>query len=281
MPLFVSDFLGDTLDLGPAEVGAYMLLLMAQWNRNGDSLPSDEKKLRLVCRCGREWPKVWAVISRYFERDESGLYNVRLRFEAQKVAAKRAVNAQNGARGGAAKALKGNARAMASATNSLERNGWRNPSIPEPEPDISSGGGSACAREADVLPPDATDRERILVAIGHPASGITATGKRIGSPMAMIEVKRWSDLGLTIDQQIEVIGEVMAGYRASKPNEPPPSLKYFSPAMQRRAGDLAAPSLKPITGGQNERNRTNPAHGDAESARALRAIAAAAGARSA
>lgn len=133
MPLWVSDFLGDTLDLDAAEVGAYMLLLMAQWNRDGNSLPDDQKKLQRVARCGRNWHRVWGQIERYFDRDDDGIYSKRLRLEAQNVAAKRAVNAQNGARGGAAKALKSKDQEKANATNSPKRNS----SIPEPEPYIN------------------------------------------------------------------------------------------------------------------------------------------------
>jgi uncharacterized protein YdaU (DUF1376 family) len=130
MPLWVSDFLGDTLDLDATEIGAYMLLLMAQWNRDGESLPADDKKLQRVARCGRNWPKVWGNIERFFKADEQGVYSKRLRLEAQNVAAKREVNKHNGGRGGKAKALKTNNVDLANATETLERN----PSIPEPEP---------------------------------------------------------------------------------------------------------------------------------------------------
>lgn len=122
MPLWVSDFLGDTLDLDAAEIGAYMLLLMAQWNRDGASLPNDETKLRRVARCGRNWPKIWDAIGRYFDHDGAGIYSNRLRLEAQNVAAKREVNAHNGARGGYAKALKSKEPHLANATNSPQRN---------------------------------------------------------------------------------------------------------------------------------------------------------------
>jgi len=130
MPLWVSDFLGDTLDLDAAEIGAYMLLLMAQWNRDGNSLPDDQEKLKRVARCGRSWPKIWGNIQRYFSTDENGVYSKRLRLESQNVALKREVNRHNGALGGIAKSLKYNERGVANATNSLERNA----SIPEPEP---------------------------------------------------------------------------------------------------------------------------------------------------
>lgn len=138
MPLWVSDFLGDTMDLDATEIGAYMLLLMAQWNRDGDSLPDDPEKLKRICRCGRNWPKVWGVIERFFSTDEKGVYSKRLRLEAQNVAAKREVNSHNGALGGKAKSLKSKEPAVASATVSLERNSG----IPEPyrdSEDKSSG----------------------------------------------------------------------------------------------------------------------------------------------
>lgn len=128
MPLWVSDFLGDTLDLDATEIGAYMLLLMAQWNRDGASLSPDQEKLRRICRCGRNWPKVWGVIGRYFQADDCGIFSKRLRQEAQNVAAKREVNAHNGALGGAAKALKTKDQPVADAKISLQRNS----SIPEP-----------------------------------------------------------------------------------------------------------------------------------------------------
>lgn len=130
MPLWVSDFLGDTLELDATEIGAYMLLLMAQWNRDGASLPNDPKKLQRVARCGRNWTAVWSNIERYFDTDENGVYSKRLRFEAQNVASKRDVNARNGSLGGKAKSLKNKERDLANATETLQRNA----AIPEPEP---------------------------------------------------------------------------------------------------------------------------------------------------
>tara|TARA_R110000850_G_scaffold20074_1_gene60017 strand:+ start:916 stop:1689 length:774 start_codon:yes stop_codon:yes gene_type:complete len=130
MPLWVSDFLGDTLDLDASEIGAYMLLLMAQWNRDGNSLPNDQKKLQRIARCGRNWAKVWGNINRYFDVDANGVFSSRLRLEAQNVASKREVNARNGALGGKAKSLNLNDVPIANATETLQRN----LSIPEPEP---------------------------------------------------------------------------------------------------------------------------------------------------
>ena len=38
MPLWISDFIGDTLELDAKEVGAYMLILMAMWQRAHSSI---------------------------------------------------------------------------------------------------------------------------------------------------------------------------------------------------------------------------------------------------
>jgi uncharacterized protein YdaU (DUF1376 family) len=125
MPLWVSDFLGDTLDLDAKEVGAFMLLLMAMWQRGG-SIPSDEKTLKRVSRTGRDWPRIWERIGRFFVDNDGQLSNKRLTLELQKVVTKREVNAQLGALGGRAKYLKSKETALANGSNSLKQ--------PEPYP---------------------------------------------------------------------------------------------------------------------------------------------------
>ena len=127
MPLWVADFIGDTLVLDAKEIGAYMLILMTMWGRDG-YLPNDEKKLQRVARCGRDWPRVWGSLSHYFTIDGDRITQDRLLKELQKVAAKRKVNAQHGALGGNAKALKYNVATLANANVS--------PKQLEPEPEI-------------------------------------------------------------------------------------------------------------------------------------------------
>jgi hypothetical protein len=117
------------------------------------------------------------------------------------------------------------------------------PGAPEPsrtiiEPSVG-GGGSARARETD--PSDQTDRERLLLAMGHDPSGVTAAGRIVGNPADMAEAARWRALGLSQEQQVAVIAEVMARKR----DGPPISFSYFTAAMQRRAGELAKPPLQP------------------------------------
>lgn len=115
MQLWVADFLADTMELDAREIGAYMLILMTMWSRDG-YLPSDTKKLQRVARVGREWPKVWAALEGYFQTDGDRIWNRRLLEEAQKCAAKREVNSHAGSLGGKAKALKYREVALANAT---------------------------------------------------------------------------------------------------------------------------------------------------------------------
>lgn len=120
MPLWVGDFTMKTQDLDAKEAGAYILLLMAMWSRDG-TLPNDSKKLQRVARVGRDWPKVWASIQHYFEVKDGKIFNARLTEELHKANTKRKVNAQAGARGGRAKALKNNNVVLANASNSLKQ----------------------------------------------------------------------------------------------------------------------------------------------------------------
>lgn len=106
--------------------------------------------------------------------------------------------------------------------------------------DKEHGGGSAVAR-SEILPDEPTPRERLLAAMGL-TSGITATGRMLGNPGDMAEAQRWAELGLTLDQQGDVIRELMA----KKRDGPPSSFRYFTEAMRRRAGELTAPPLQPI-----------------------------------
>lgn len=140
MPLWVADFVGDTMDLDAKEVGAYLLILMTMWGRDG-YLPNDERKLQRVARCGRDWPRVWASIQHYFTEDGDRITQGRLLKEVQKVASKRIVNAQHGALGGRAKALKSKDASLANATVSLQQ--------PEPYPEREDSEAKASDASVD------------------------------------------------------------------------------------------------------------------------------------
>lgn len=68
MPLYVADYLADTLHLSCVEHGAYLLLIMHYW-RNGE-LPNDDAKLARITKCtAREWAKIRPTIGEFFTED--------------------------------------------------------------------------------------------------------------------------------------------------------------------------------------------------------------------
>jgi hypothetical protein len=146
------------------------------------------------------------------------------------------------------------------------------PRSPEPSRNHQNGGGD----DAGARVSRDTDRERLLAAIGLDSSGLTGRGgSMLGTRADMQIAEKWTlDLGLTVDEQVEIIADVMAG----KQGGPPATFAYFSNAMQRAAGAKAAPPLTPIaTTPEPERtaNAGRPsAHASDESSRVARRMAA-------
>lgn len=68
MPLYVGDYMADTLHLTTQEHGAYLLLLMAMW-RAGGKLPADDKRLSCLARCSdAEWLAIKETVMEFFYR---------------------------------------------------------------------------------------------------------------------------------------------------------------------------------------------------------------------
>lgn len=118
MQLYVSDFVGDTLQLSTEQIGAYMLMLMAMWNAGG-TLPDDDVKLSRVVRMSlKKWRAISADLLTFFERANGEISHKRLTKELRKSLVKSEARAAAGALGGAAKALKTRGSGMANAAGS-------------------------------------------------------------------------------------------------------------------------------------------------------------------
>jgi uncharacterized protein YdaU (DUF1376 family) len=103
MQLWVGDFLGDTLHLSQAEVGQYLLLMMAMW-RNGGSLPGDTKKLKRIARGA-----VSEAVMAFFDDDsQGGITQFRLQKELQRTQKIQDSYRARANKGNEAKALKNN-----------------------------------------------------------------------------------------------------------------------------------------------------------------------------
>src|SRR5262245_44812631 len=98
MPLYIADYLADTQHLGAYESGAYLHLIMHQWQCG--ALPADE---RALCRIAKirpsDWPRVRAVLAPFFGNPPGGGVWVQKRTEfelsrAGEISSKRKASAQ-------------------------------------------------------------------------------------------------------------------------------------------------------------------------------------------
>jgi uncharacterized protein YdaU (DUF1376 family) len=92
MPLYVNDFLADTLDLRADETGVYFVMLLICWRRKDAALPNDMKWLKRSLsaqisdmhgnRFNRIVPK---ILNRFFVLDTDGMWRQpRLVYEREK-----------------------------------------------------------------------------------------------------------------------------------------------------------------------------------------------------
>lgn len=101
MPFYVGDYLADTGHLTTEEHGAYLLLLMQAWTRDG-TLPADDDRLRALARMDRRgWARVRDTVLSFFVRDGDYLRNKRIDRERENVE-KRVENLRSRGRAGAA-----------------------------------------------------------------------------------------------------------------------------------------------------------------------------------
>lgn len=85
MPLWVGDYLSDTQHLTAAEHGAYMLLIMAYWQR-GKALPGDCDRLALIARMTpAEWAKSEPTLREFFIAEDGEWKHSRIETELARV----------------------------------------------------------------------------------------------------------------------------------------------------------------------------------------------------
>jgi uncharacterized protein YdaU (DUF1376 family) len=81
MPLYIGDYLRDTLGLSRSEHGSYLLLIMAYW-ANGGELPNDDGILREIAKCPEtEWMRTRGLLLRFFTVNGNHLSHKRINKE--------------------------------------------------------------------------------------------------------------------------------------------------------------------------------------------------------
>ncbi|MCG4258185.1 YdaU family protein [Acetobacter senegalensis] len=73
MPVYIGDYLADTMRLTTLQHGAYFLLMMEYWRQG--PLPDDMDELCAIARADRKaWDKsIWPTLKRFFSKGEDGL----------------------------------------------------------------------------------------------------------------------------------------------------------------------------------------------------------------
>lgn len=103
MPLYVSEYLGDTMHLTTEQHGAYLLLLMAAWKNDG-KLPSDQFALQQICRLtAQQWMRYERTLQAFFFVTEESWIHNRVRKELDKAKANVAKKSKAGQASAAAR----------------------------------------------------------------------------------------------------------------------------------------------------------------------------------
>ncbi|HET6219813.1 MAG TPA: DUF1376 domain-containing protein [Acidobacteriaceae bacterium] len=94
MPVFIGDYLADTMHLSTEQHGAYLLLLFHLWRRG--LLPDDDGMLGQITGLDKSaWSRTRPMLAEFFEIRDGLWHHGRVERERTRVAAKHQVNANN------------------------------------------------------------------------------------------------------------------------------------------------------------------------------------------
>lgn len=141
MPLYVTDYLGDTMHLTTEQHGAYMLLLMACWKGDG-KLPNDDDTLAAITKLPpARWKKCRLSLLKFFDVADTFISHKRVmkeRAKAKEISAERS----NAGKKGAARRWQTDGKCHSKRMANDEQSAWQN-DAPSPSPNsVPSGTGA-------------------------------------------------------------------------------------------------------------------------------------------
>lgn len=99
MPLYIGDYLSDTMHLGALDHGAYLLLIMHHWMTG--PLPDDDKKLRRIAKLSpEEWEECRDTLADFFTIEGGFWTHDRVNQELEAAEKRRKAASENGKKGG-------------------------------------------------------------------------------------------------------------------------------------------------------------------------------------
>lgn len=101
MPLFVGDYLRDTLRLTRDQHGGYLLLLMAYWADAEPLLDDDEQLASIAKATPADWKRLRVILSPFFDVRDGRWFHKRVQEELAKATVKYEARKLAGARGNA------------------------------------------------------------------------------------------------------------------------------------------------------------------------------------
>lgn len=232
MPVNVGDLLRDTQNLNAETFGAYHAILYALWGSRGELTLDAETLCRIARVKPSRWDKVWTVIAPFFDVANGKITQKRVTKTLEKVAKKVATNAENGSKGGKAKALKeketglANAKANATPKTCQSKSKTNSP----------NGEGSEAKASGAEAPDEPMTVKAQIWAVGRPMFEKAGTSKAGAGSVIGALIKRKGEVDALA---------IITALRADPPMDPEQYLWAIIHGKQALATDTgAAPQLE-------------------------------------
>jgi uncharacterized protein YdaU (DUF1376 family) len=155
MPLYIGDYMADTMHLTRDQHGAYFLLICAYW-RNGGPLVDDDGLAAIIKATAKEWQKLRPVMARFFVVEGGMWRHKRIDAELDGAQMKSDRRSKAGAEG-----ARRRWQSDGNANGNAMQNAWQNDAraeTPSPSPSPSPVSGSPDG-DPDDSAPDGNQRE--------------------------------------------------------------------------------------------------------------------------